>query len=42
VSTDTPGLFAYLPGPFPGHDIVRIFYTNGCGFSFAEFHATVN
>ena len=42
VSTDTPGLFAYLPGPFPGLDIVRIFYSNGCGFSFAEFHATVN
>ena len=42
VSTDTPGTFAYLPGPYPGLDIVRIFYTNGCGFSFAEFHATVN
>jgi len=41
ASTDTPGTFAYLPGPFPGLDIVRIFYSNGCGFSFAEFHATV-
>jgi hypothetical protein len=42
ASTDTPGTFAYLPGPFPGLDIVRIFYTNGCGPSFAEFRATVN
>lgn len=40
--TDTPGTFAYLPGPFPGLDIVRIFYTNGCGPAFAEFRATVN
>jgi len=41
ASTDTPGTFAYLPGPYAGLDIVRIFYTNGCGFSFTEFHATV-
>jgi hypothetical protein len=42
ASTDTPGLFTYKPGPFPGLDIVRIFYTNGCGPAFAEFRATVN
>jgi hypothetical protein len=41
ASTDTPGTFAYLPGPYAGLDIVRIFYTNGCGFSYAEFRATV-
>ncbi len=40
--TDTPGTFAYLPGPFRGQDIVRIFFTNGCGPAFAEFRATVN
>ncbi|MGZ5425879.1 MAG: hypothetical protein ACXWE1_01610 [Thermoanaerobaculia bacterium] len=40
--TDTPGTFAYLPGPFPGVDIVRIFYTNGCGPRFSVFTATVN
>jgi hypothetical protein len=40
--TDTPGTFAYLPGPFAGLDIVRIFFTNGCGPAFAEFRATVN
>ena len=42
ASTDTPGTFAYLPGPYPGLDIVRIFYTNGCGPMFAVFTATVN
>ncbi len=41
ASTDTPGTFTYIPGPFPGQDIARIFYTNGCGPSFAEFRATV-
>ncbi len=40
--TSTPGTFAYIPGPFAGVDIVRIFYTNGCGPRFAEFTATVN
>jgi hypothetical protein len=40
--TQTPGTFAYLPGPFAGVDIIRIFYTNGCGFSFSEFTATVH
>ena len=39
--TDTPGTFNYIPGPFPGEDIVRVFFTNGCGPSFTEFHATV-
>ena len=39
--TDTPGTFAYLPGPFKGTDIVRIFFTNGCGPSFSVFTATV-
>ena len=38
---DPPGTFAYFPGPFPGTDIVRIFYTNGCGSSYSEFRATV-
>ena len=37
-STDTPGTFAYLPGPFAGVDIVRIFFTNGCGPEFADVH----
>ena len=41
ASTDTPGKFNYIPGPFPGVDIVRVFYTNGCGPAFAEFRATV-
>ena len=41
-TTMTPGVFAYAPGFRPGVDIIRIFYSNGCGFSFAEFHATVN
>src|SRR5512143_751415 len=36
------GVFAYQPGPLPGLDIIRVFYTNGCGSSFAEFRATVN
>ena len=40
--TDTPGLFNYIPGPFAGLDIIRIFYTNGCGPAYAEFRATVN
>jgi hypothetical protein len=40
--TDTPGLFNYIPGPFRGLDIIRIFYTNGCGPAYAEFRATVN
>jgi hypothetical protein len=38
----TPGVFAYLPGPFPGQDVIRVFHTNGCGPRFAEFTATVN
>ncbi|MFI5121046.1 MAG: hypothetical protein ACHQM4_11565 [Thermoanaerobaculia bacterium] len=40
--TDTPGTFAYLPGPFKGVDIVRIFFTNGCGPQYSVFTATVN
>jgi hypothetical protein len=40
-STDTPGLYAYVPGFKPGVDIVRIFFTNGCGSQYAEFTATV-
>jgi hypothetical protein len=39
--TDTPGRFAYLPGPFRGQDIARVFYTNGCGALYTEFVATV-
>jgi hypothetical protein len=41
ASTGTPGTFTYLPGPFSGLDIIRIFYTNGCGPAYAEFRATV-
>jgi hypothetical protein len=41
VGNSVPGQFAYLAGPFPGTDIIRVFYTNGCGPSYAEFHATV-
>ena len=41
ANSSTPGQFFYLPGPYPGLDIVRIFYTNGCGPAFAEFRATV-
>ena len=39
--TATPGVFAYIPGFRPGVDIVRIFFTNGCGSQYAEFVATV-
>jgi hypothetical protein len=41
-ATSTPGVYAYDPGFRPGVDIVRIFYSNGCGFMFAPFTATVN
>ncbi|HEY3348858.1 MAG TPA: hypothetical protein VGM13_03730 [Thermoanaerobaculia bacterium] len=40
-STATPGVFAYVPGFKPGVDLVRIFFTNGCGSQYAEFTATV-
>jgi hypothetical protein len=40
-STATPGVFAYVPGFKPGTDIIRIFFTNGCGAKYAEFVATV-
>ena len=40
-TTPTPGVFAYVPGFKPGVDIVRIFFTNGCGSQYAEFTATV-
>ena len=40
--TPTPGVYAYVPGFRPGVDIVRVFYSNGCGFMFAPFTATVN
>ena len=40
-TTPTPGVFAYVPGFKPGVDIVRIFFTNGCGAEYAEFTATV-
>ncbi|MEO8585880.1 MAG: hypothetical protein ABI584_06945, partial [Acidobacteriota bacterium] len=46
-TTDTPGVLAYLPGPFGDSfgnfvDVIRVFYTNGCGPRFTEFTATVN
>jgi hypothetical protein len=40
-TTVTPGVYAYTPGFRPGVDIVRIFFTNGCGAQYAEFTATV-
>ncbi len=40
-STPTPGVFAYVPGFRPGTDVVRMFYTNGCGSQYAAFTATV-
>jgi hypothetical protein len=40
-TTSTPGVYAYVPGFKPGVDIVRIFFTNGCGAQYAEFTATV-
>ena len=40
-TTATPGIFAYVPGFKNGVDIVRIFFTNGCGSQYAEFTATV-
>jgi hypothetical protein len=40
-TTQTPGVFAYVPGFRPGVDIVRVFFTNGCGAQYAEFTATV-
>ncbi len=40
-TTVTPGVFVYVPGFKPGVDIVRIFFTNGCGSQYAEFTATV-
>jgi hypothetical protein len=40
-TTPTPGVFAYVPGFKPGVDIIRVFFTNGCGAQYAEFTATV-
>lgn len=40
-TTPTPGVFVYVPGFKPGVDIIRIFFTNGCGSKYAEFTATV-
>ncbi|HWS46228.1 MAG TPA: hypothetical protein VN636_10235, partial [Acidimicrobiia bacterium] len=40
-SAGPPGAFRYFPGFRPGQDVVRIFFTNGCGPAYAEFHATV-
>jgi hypothetical protein len=37
----TAGVFYYTPGIFPGTDIVRVFYTNGCGPQYAVFEATL-
>ena len=37
----TPGVFFYTPGINPGIDIVRVFYTNGCGPQYAVFEATL-
>jgi len=36
-----PGQFVYRAGPIQGQDIYRVFYTNGCGATYAEFKATV-
>ena len=40
-TTTTLGQFVYVPGFRPGTDIIRIFFTNGCGAMYAEFTATV-
>ena len=37
----TPGVFFYTPGINPGIDIVRVFFTNGCGPEYAVFQATL-
>jgi hypothetical protein len=37
----TPGVWGYTAGFRPGNDIIRFFYTNGCGPAYSEFHATV-
>jgi hypothetical protein len=37
----TAGVFAYYPGINFGTDIVRVFFTNGCGPRFAVFEATL-
>ncbi len=37
----SPGVFYYIPGIKPGTDIVRVFYTNGCGPQYAVFEATL-
>jgi hypothetical protein len=37
----SPGVFYYSPGINPGTDIVRVFYTNGCGPQYAVFTATL-
>jgi len=39
--TGTPGVFDYTPGINPGIDIIRVFFTNGCGPEFAVFQATL-
>lgn len=41
VGSGVPGTFAYQAGPFPGVDIIRVFYSNGCGPAYSEFRATV-
>jgi len=41
TSSGTPGVWGYTAGFRPGNDVIRFFYTNGCGPAYAEFHATV-
>lgn len=41
VGSGVSGQFAYQAGPFPGTDIIRVFYSNGCGPAYSEFRATV-
>jgi hypothetical protein len=40
-NSGTAGVFTYTPGINPGTDIIRVFYTNGCGPRYAVFTATL-
>jgi hypothetical protein len=40
-ATGNPGQFTYAVGTGTGNDVIRIFYTNGCGSAFTELHVTV-
>ncbi len=39
--TGNPGQFLYAVGNGTGNDVIRIFYTNGCGSAFTELRITV-